>query len=213
MPEDLANVFLVISFSVSSTLKEGLDYCRRLQRPDGSWEGCDSVFPGNACHTPADHKCQTKHLCSRSGPGGCVSRMASGLALKPLHVWVTSTRTGKTSQNHPNAHRYLLFNDLETKSSAPCNTPGPTSLPSCLVLELRLCVASDVRVEVQKACQFLLDHQMSDGGWGENFESCEQRRYVQSSTAQIHNTCWALLGLMAARYVATSHPPALILLI
>lgn len=57
-----------------------------------------------------------------------------------------------------------------------------------------------VCVEVQKACQFLLDHQMSDGGWGENFESCEQRRYVQSSSAQIHNTCWALLGLMAVRY-------------
>lgn len=55
-------------------------------------------------------------------------------------------------------------------------------------------------MEVQKACQFLLDHQMSDGGWGEDFESCEQRRYVQSSRAQIHNTCWALLGLMAVRY-------------
>uniref|UniRef100_A0A3Q2PB37 Terpene cyclase/mutase family member n=1 Tax=Fundulus heteroclitus TaxID=8078 RepID=A0A3Q2PB37_FUNHE len=50
---------------------------------------------------------------------------------------------------------------------------------------------------VQKACRFLLDHQMSDGGWGEDFESCVQRRYVQSSSAQIHNTCWALLGLMA----------------
>ncbi|CAM2100012.1 unnamed protein product [Caretta caretta] len=38
---------------------------------------------------------------------------------------------------------------------------------------------------------------MEDGGWGEDFESCEQRRYVQSPTSQIHNTCWALLGLMA----------------
>lgn len=113
---------------------------------------------------------------------------------------------GKTSQNHPNLHRFCsLFNDLQTKSSASCNTPDPTSLPS------RLCVASDVCVEVQKACQFLLDHQMSDGGWGENFESCEQRRYVQSSTAQIHNTCWALLGLMAVRYATRSYLPALTL--
>lgn len=39
--EDVAKVF---TFSVSSTLKEGLEYCRRLQRPDGSWEGCDNVF-------------------------------------------------------------------------------------------------------------------------------------------------------------------------
>uniref|UniRef100_A0A7N8XAF6 Terpene cyclase/mutase family member n=1 Tax=Mastacembelus armatus TaxID=205130 RepID=A0A7N8XAF6_9TELE len=57
----------------------------------------------------------------------------------------------------------------------------------------------DVCLEVQKACQFLLDWQMPDGGWGEDFESCEQRCYIQSSTAQIHSTCWALLGLMAVR--------------
>lgn len=57
--------------------------------------------------------------------------------------------------------------------------------------------------EVARACQFLLSKQMTDGGWGEDFESCEQRTYVQSSTSQIHNTCWALLGLMAVRYPDT----------
>lgn len=64
---------------------------------------------------------------------------------------------------------------------------------------LHLPLLRDACAEVQKACSFLLEHQMRDGGWGENFESCEQRRYVQSSEAQIHNTCWALLGLMAVR--------------
>ncbi|XP_015681004.1 lanosterol synthase [Protobothrops mucrosquamatus] len=53
---------------------------------------------------------------------------------------------------------------------------------------------------VSRACEFLVSKQMEDGGWGEDFESCEQRRYVQSTTSQIHNTCWALLGLMAVRY-------------
>uniref|UniRef100_A0A8C2E095 Lanosterol synthase (2,3-oxidosqualene-lanosterol cyclase) n=1 Tax=Cyprinus carpio TaxID=7962 RepID=A0A8C2E095_CYPCA len=38
---------------------------------------------------------------------------------------------------------------------------------------------------------------LSDGDWGEDFESCEQQRYVQSKNSQIHNTCWALLGLTA----------------
>lgn len=54
--------------------------------------------------------------------------------------------------------------------------------------------------EVSRACEFLLSKQMDDGGWGEDFESCELRRYVQSATSQIHNTCWALMGLMAVRY-------------
>uniref|UniRef100_A0A8C3NPE2 Terpene cyclase/mutase family member n=1 Tax=Cyanoderma ruficeps TaxID=181631 RepID=A0A8C3NPE2_9PASS len=54
--------------------------------------------------------------------------------------------------------------------------------------------------EVAQACQFLISKQMADGGWGEDFESCEQRTYVQSAESQIHNTCWALLGLMAVRY-------------
>ncbi|PNJ06020.1 LSS isoform 4, partial [Pongo abelii] len=31
-------------------------------------------------------------------------------------------------------------------------------------------------------------------------ESCEERRYVQSAQSQIHNTCWALMGLMAVRH-------------
>ncbi|XP_046294826.1 lanosterol synthase [Marmota monax] len=54
--------------------------------------------------------------------------------------------------------------------------------------------------EVSRACDFLLSRQMVDGGWGEDFESCEQQRYVQSAQSQIHNTCWALMGLMAVRH-------------
>jgi squalene cyclase len=53
--------------------------------------------------------------------------------------------------------------------------------------------------EVAQACNFLLSQQMADGGWGEDFESCEQRRYVQSARSQVHSTCWALMGLMAVR--------------
>ncbi|XP_033965761.1 lanosterol synthase-like [Pseudochaenichthys georgianus] len=104
-----------------STLREGLEYCRKVQRPDGSWEGSWGVcftygiWFGLEAFACMGHVYQDDHVCE----------------------------------------------------------------------------------EVQKACQFLLDRQMTDGGWGEDFESCEQRCYVQSSSAQIHNTCWALLGLMA----------------
>ncbi|KAI1884894.1 hypothetical protein AGOR_G00214580 [Albula goreensis] len=109
---------------ISSTLKEGLDYCRRVQRPDGSWEGSWGV-------------CFTYGVWFGLEAFACM---------------------GHTFQN------------------------------------------GSVCKEVQRACEFLLSHQMEDGGWGEDFESCEQRRYVQSERSQIHNTCWALLGLMAVRY-------------
>uniref|UniRef100_A0A7N8Y4W2 Terpene cyclase/mutase family member n=1 Tax=Mastacembelus armatus TaxID=205130 RepID=A0A7N8Y4W2_9TELE len=110
-------------FFFRSTLREGLQYCRKVQRPDGSWEGSWGV-------------CFTYGIWFGLEAFACMG-----------HIY----RNG------------------------------------------------DVCLEVQKACQFLLDWQMPDGGWGEDFESCEQRCYIQSSTAQIHSTCWALLGLMAVR--------------
>ncbi|XP_051937890.1 lanosterol synthase isoform X2 [Hippocampus zosterae] len=107
---------------IRNTLRDGLDYCRRVQRPDGSWEGSWGV-----CFT------------------------------------------------------YGTWFGLEAFA---CMGHG---------------YQSNACAEVRNACRFLLDRQMPDGGWGEDFESCEQRRYVQSSSPQIHNTCWALLGLMAVR--------------
>uniref|UniRef100_A0AAY4BJ47 Terpene cyclase/mutase family member n=2 Tax=Denticeps clupeoides TaxID=299321 RepID=A0AAY4BJ47_9TELE len=109
---------------IRSTLREGLEYCRRVQRPDGSWEGSWGV-----CFT------------------------------------------------------YGIWFGLEAYA--------------CMGHTLQV---KPVCVEVQRACDFLLAKQMEDGGWGEDFESCEGRRYVQSQNSQIHNTCWALLGLMAAKY-------------
>uniref|UniRef100_A0AAY5JX84 Terpene cyclase/mutase family member n=1 Tax=Esox lucius TaxID=8010 RepID=A0AAY5JX84_ESOLU len=104
------------SAEIRSTLKEGLEYCRRVQRPDGSWEGSWGV-----CFT------------------------------------------------------YGVWFGLEAFACMDLYTS-------------------------KMACDFLVTHQMEDGGWGEDFESCKQRCYVQSANSQIHNTCWALLGLMAARY-------------
>ncbi|XP_014677721.1 PREDICTED: lanosterol synthase-like [Priapulus caudatus] len=53
---------------------------------------------------------------------------------------------------------------------------------------------------VAAGCEFLVSRQRADGGWGEAFESCEQRRYVAAARPQVAQTCWALLGLMAARW-------------
>ncbi|OXB61464.1 hypothetical protein ASZ78_010220 [Callipepla squamata] len=109
---------------IRETLQKGLDFCRKMQRADGSWEGSWGV-------------------CFTYGTWFGLEAFAS-----MQHVYC---------------------------DGVACK-------------------------EVARACQFLLSKQMTDGGWGEDFESCEQRKYVQSSTSQIHNTCWALLGLMAVRY-------------
>uniref|UniRef100_A0A8B9ZRD6 Terpene cyclase/mutase family member n=1 Tax=Anas zonorhyncha TaxID=75864 RepID=A0A8B9ZRD6_9AVES len=109
---------------IRNTLQKGLDFCRKKQRADGSWEGSWGV-----CFT--------------------------------YGTWF--------------------------------------GLEAFACMQYKYCDGVACR-EVAQACQFLLSKQMTDGGWGEDFESCEQRRYVQSATSQIHNTCWALLGLMAVRY-------------
>jgi lanosterol synthase len=51
---------------------------------------------------------------------------------------------------------------------------------------------------VEKACNFLISKQMSDGGWGETYESCAKMVYTQAETSQVVNTAWALLALQAA---------------
>ncbi|TPX64183.1 hypothetical protein SpCBS45565_g06082 [Spizellomyces sp. 'palustris'] len=52
----------------------------------------------------------------------------------------------------------------------------------------------------QRACHFLLDHQMADGGWGEAYKSCETNVYHHHEKSQVVNTAWACMGLMAAGY-------------
>ena len=49
---------------------------------------------------------------------------------------------------------------------------------------------------LHKAVVFLLSKQRADGGWGESFESCIEKRYVEHKTSQVINTSWALLSLM-----------------
>jgi lanosterol synthase len=54
--------------------------------------------------------------------------------------------------------------------------------------------------QVRKACQFLVDHQKEDGGWGESYKSCETHVYCEHEQSQVVQTSWALLALMAAQY-------------
>ncbi|KAI1385504.1 terpenoid cyclases/protein prenyltransferase alpha-alpha toroid, partial [Hypoxylon trugodes] len=53
---------------------------------------------------------------------------------------------------------------------------------------------------VRRACDFLISKQVDDGGWGEHYLSCLERRYIQHEKSQVVNTAWAVLALMHAGY-------------
>jgi len=53
---------------------------------------------------------------------------------------------------------------------------------------------------MRQGCRFLIEKQLPDGGWGESYLSCVERRYVQNHRSQVINTSWVLLALMLANY-------------
>lgn len=61
---------------------------------------------------------------------------------------------------------------------------------------LRAAGMSNGESAVQNACEFLLEKQLPDGGWGETAESCRQLQYVSAAHGQAVMTSWALLALM-----------------
>ncbi|CAI9093685.1 OLC1v1029244C2 [Oldenlandia corymbosa var. corymbosa] len=51
---------------------------------------------------------------------------------------------------------------------------------------------------VRKAVDFLLKSQSHDGGWGESFRSCPEKKYVplEGGRSNLVHTAWALMGLI-----------------
>ncbi|KAI2487984.1 Terpene cyclase/mutase family member [Pyrenophora tritici-repentis] len=53
---------------------------------------------------------------------------------------------------------------------------------------------------VRRACQFFLDRQMEDGGWGETYKSCEQGVWHQHPRSQVVQTAWVVIALLEGGY-------------
>lgn len=49
---------------------------------------------------------------------------------------------------------------------------------------------------IRRAAEFLIAHQLPDGGWGETIDSCKRRIYTSCAEGQVVMTGWALLGLV-----------------
>ncbi|MCA9610235.1 MAG: hypothetical protein KC619_31780, partial [Myxococcales bacterium] len=53
--------------------------------------------------------------------------------------------------------------------------------------------------QIRRACEWLLERQRPDGGWGEHFDSVIEGRYVEHPEGQVVQTAWALTALLEAR--------------
>ncbi|WRT67730.1 uncharacterized protein IL334_004702 [Kwoniella shivajii] len=53
---------------------------------------------------------------------------------------------------------------------------------------------------VRRACKFLVDRQMEDGGWGETYMSCVTMEYAQHEQSQVVQTAWSILALIYGQY-------------
>jgi squalene/oxidosqualene cyclase-like protein len=58
--------------------------------------------------------------------------------------------------------------------------------------------ASRTDPALMRACRFLERWQNPDGGWGEHYRSCLERRYVPGPESHVANTAWALMTLVRA---------------
>jgi lanosterol synthase len=52
---------------------------------------------------------------------------------------------------------------------------------------------------IVKATDWLLSKQRADGGWGEHFQGCLSREYIEHTQSQVIQTAWALKALLEAR--------------
>jgi lanosterol synthase len=51
---------------------------------------------------------------------------------------------------------------------------------------------------IVRACEFLARRQREDGSWGEDGDSCRERRWVESPSGHVVQTCWSLMTLVRA---------------
>ncbi|NEO42105.1 MAG: 2,3-oxidosqualene cyclase [Moorea sp. SIOASIH] len=52
---------------------------------------------------------------------------------------------------------------------------------------------------IRRACNWLIDKQKPDGGWGEHFQGCLTKQYVEHHESQVIQTAWALKALLEAK--------------
>jgi lanosterol synthase len=69
-------------------------------------------------------------------------------------------------------------------------------------LESLACVGEtyDNSERVKRACEFFIERQMEDGGWGETYKSCERGVWSQHPQSQVVQTAWVVIALLEAKF-------------
>ncbi|KAH6108859.1 hypothetical protein HBI69_165200 [Parastagonospora nodorum] len=53
---------------------------------------------------------------------------------------------------------------------------------------------------VRRACEYFVDKQMDDGGWGETYKSCESGVWSQHPQSQVVQTAWVVIAMIEGGY-------------
>lgn len=53
---------------------------------------------------------------------------------------------------------------------------------------------------ILRACEWIMSKHLPDGGWGESWQGCRERRYIPHKQSQVIMTSWALMILFKTNY-------------
>ena len=131
----------------------------------------------------------------------CTSACVQGLAEFKKHF--PDYRSNEIENSIKQGFRYILSQQKSDGSWygswAVCFTYGTWFAVEALKSEARNQKSEEIQKAIERASAFLLSKQNEDGGWGEGFESCIEKKYIQHPTSQVVNTSWAVMTLLAAQ--------------
>jgi squalene/oxidosqualene cyclase-like protein len=175
-------------------LEDAVGYLLFYQNEDGGWGSCDRMCSGtwlelfNAANVFFDIMVDHSFAeCTSS----CLEALIRFRARYP------DIRAGEIGQAISKGVGYLLRTQRSDGSWEACWGICFTYGTAFAVQALAEAGYREDHPAVKRACDFLLERQLPDGGWGEEPETCIERRYISTEVGTVEQTAWAVLALQA----------------